>query len=153
MPMTRDLQRVEAAMERLARIGQGRKSSSRRAARAGVSLSGAAQQVLRAVIEHAPVRISDLARATHMSDAAVSRQVTQLEADDLVVREACADDGRVARVRPTRAGTRAGARLRSAADEIFQEHLSGWRARDLERLADLMERLGDDLMSGNDRAS
>ncbi len=153
MPMTQSLQRIEAAMERLTRIGQSRRSSARRAEAAGVSLSGTAQQVLRAVLDHAPVRISDLARATHMSDAAVSRQVTQLEASGLVAREACPDDGRVARVRPTPSGRRAGRRLRTAADEIFQAHLSSWRARDLERLADLMERLGDDLVGGAQRSS
>jgi DNA-binding MarR family transcriptional regulator len=151
MAMTESLQRIEAAMERLARVGRSRRSSARRAARAGLSLSGGAQEVLRAVLHHAPVRISDLARATHMSDAVVSRQVTQLEAEGLVVREACADDGRVARVRPTAAGRRASTRLRAAADEIFQEHLKAWRARDLELLARLMERLGDDLIGEVDR--
>ena len=80
-----------------------------------------------------------------MSDAAVSRLVTQLEAEGLVVREACVEDGRVARVRPTRSGTKARNRLRDAADEIFREHLAGWRAKDLEQVAELMERLGDDL--------
>jgi hypothetical protein len=39
--------------------------------------------------------------------------------------------------------------LREAADEIFQEHLSGWSARDLEQVADLMERLGNDLAKGS----
>ncbi len=150
MAMTKSLQRIEAAMERLAHIGQSRRSSARRAADAGVELSGAAQRVLRSVLELAPVRISDLARATHMSDAAVSRQVTQLETDGLVMREPCPDDGRVARVRATASGRRSGQRLREAADEIFQSHLSGWRARDLEQLAELMERLGDDLI-GNEK--
>ena len=104
--------------------------------------------MLREVIEHAPVRISDLARATHSSDAAVSRQVTALEAEGLVAREACAEDGRVARVRPTAAGKRAGRRLRAAADAIFLERVSTWSAKDLARLAELMERLGDDLAKG-----
>lgn len=145
MATTKSLRRVEAAMERLARIGGSRKSSAFRAARAGVPLAGAAQQVLRGVFDHAPVRISDLARMSNMSDAAVSRLVTQLEAEALVVREACAEDGRVARVRPTRSGMKARNRLRDAADAIFREHLAQWQAKDLERVAELMERLGDDL--------
>lgn len=145
MVMVRNLQRIEAAMERLARIGQSRRSSARRAERAGISLLGSAQQVLRASIDHVPARISDLARATSMSDAAVSRQVTLLEGEGLVEREACAEDGRVARVRPTASGRAVGRRLRAAADEIFQEHLVGWRADDLAKLAELMECLSDDL--------
>ena len=36
-------------------------------------------------------------------------------------------------------------KLRSSAYEIFQEHLVVWRADDLAKLADLMERLGNDL--------
>ncbi len=135
-------------MERLARLVQSHKIAATRSARAGLSLTGSAQQVLRAVSEHAPVRISDLARLTHTSDAAVSRQVTLLEAEGLVAREACAEDGRVARVRPTSAGRRAGRRLRAAADEIFKEQVSSWSARDLALLAEMMERLGDDLGRG-----
>ena len=145
MAMVQRLQRIDAAMERLARIGQSRRSSARRASRAGTSLLGSAQQVLRASIDHVPARISDLARATSMSDAAVSRQVTLLEGEGFVEREACAEDGRAARVRPTASGMSVGRKLRSAADEIFQEHLVGWRADDLAKLADLMERLGNDL--------
>lgn len=148
MPMSDSHYRIEAAMERLARIAQSRKSAEQRSARAGLSLSGSAQQVLRAVIAHAPVRISDLARATHTGDAAISRHVTLLEVEGLVAREACAEDGRVARVRPTPAGRRAGRRLREAADEMFEEQLSAWSARDLATLAELMERLGDDLGKG-----
>ena len=120
MAMVQSLQRIEAAMERLARIGQSRRSSARRASRAGTSLLGSAQQVLRASIDHVPARISDLARATSMSDAAVSRQVTLLEGEGFVEREACAEDGRAARVRPTASGMSVGRKRRSAADESFQ---------------------------------
>ncbi len=147
--MSESLLRIEAAMERLARMMQSRKAAARRSARAGLSLSNSAQQVLRAVLDHAPVRISDIARATQMGDAAVSRHVTLLENEGLVARGPCAEDGRVARVRPSAAGRRAGRRLRVAADEMFQEQLSTWSAKDLELLAGLMERLGDDLGKGS----
>jgi DNA-binding MarR family transcriptional regulator len=110
-----------------------------------VPLTGAAQQVLRRVIEHAPVRMSDLARHVHMGDAAVSRLVTSLEEQGQVVRSPSDRDGRVAMVRPTATGRRTARRLRRAADEIFRERLAGWSARDLGRLASLMERLAADL--------
>lgn len=147
--MSESLLRIEAAMERLARMAQSRKAAAKRSARAGLSLSGSAQQVLRTVIERAPVRISDLARAARMGDAAVSRQVTLLENDGLVSRTPCAEDGRVARVRASAAGQRAGQRLRAAADEMFGDQLSAWSAKDLKLLAELMERLGDDLGKGS----
>jgi len=132
-------------METLGRVGRSRPAAARRARRAGLELSGNAQQVLRRVLEHGPVRISDLARFAHMSDAIVSRQVSALEADGLVTRKASREDGRVALVAASAAGKRAGERLRAAADSIFEEHLAGWSGADLSVLAELMERLADDL--------
>jgi DNA-binding MarR family transcriptional regulator len=146
--MRKSLQKIEVAMEQLARIGQGRQANAVRSARARLHLAGVTQTGLRGVVEHSPVRISDLARATDMGDAAVSRQVTLLEDEGLVVRAPDPQDGRVARVRPTPAGRGASRRLRAAADEIFQEHLSEWCASDLEKLAGLMERLVVDLRQG-----
>jgi DNA-binding MarR family transcriptional regulator len=99
------------------------------------------------VIEHEPVRVSDLARHVQMSDAAVSRLVTALEESGQVRRMASPDDRRVAIVRATAAGRRTGARLRRAADRIFEERLEDWSARDLAKLALLMERLARDLRS------
>lgn len=145
MPLEDDLQRVERAMEGLARVGRSRSAANARSERARVKLTGAAQQVLRRVIEESPVRISDLARRIQMGDAAVSRQVTSLEEQGLAARASTPEDGRVAMVRPTPAGRRAGRRLRRAADEIFQERLSEWSARDLASLAELIERLARDL--------
>jgi DNA-binding MarR family transcriptional regulator len=140
-----ELRRIERAMEALARVGQSHSAAALRAERAGVQMTGAAQQVLRRVIEHGPVRMSDLARHVHMSDAAVSRLVTALEADGQVVRAVDTRDRRVARVRPTPAGRRSARRLRRAADEILVERMEGWTRRDLATLAALMERLAADL--------
>jgi len=148
--MQRDLQRIETAMESLARVGQSRRAARARAARAGVHLTGAAQKVLRQAIENGPIRISDLARGSDMSDAVVSRQVTVLENGGLVTRVASPDDGRVAMVKPTAAGRQASGRLRRAADEIFQAYLQRWSAKELTDLADLMERLAGDLRSSSD---
>jgi DNA-binding MarR family transcriptional regulator len=145
MTRERELGRIEAAMETLGRVGRSRAAAARRARRAGLTLAGNAQQVLRRVVEHAPVRISDLARHVHMSDALVSRQVSALEAAGLVARQSSREDGRVALVTATAAGKRASARLRAAADSIFAEHLSGWSVRELAALAAPMERLASDL--------
>jgi len=139
-------------MEALSRLGRSRAAAAQRAARAGVHVTGAAQIVLRTVIEDGASRVSDLARRANMSDAVMSRQATVLEELGLVERAGSAEDGRVAMVSPTAEGRRVGKRLRAAADEIFEEHLARWSAGDLSRLADLMEALADDL-SGTSRSS
>jgi DNA-binding MarR family transcriptional regulator len=148
--MNRDLQRIETAMEALARVGQSRRAARVRATHAGVELTGAAQKVLRRAIEDGPIRISDLARRSHMSDAVVSRQVTVLENEGLVARVASPEDGRVAMVKPTASGRQVAGRLRRAADEIFQDALQRWSRKDLAKLAELIERLAGDLRSGRD---
>lgn len=152
MPVEQSLRRVEAAMEGLTRVGQSRRAAALRSARARLHLGGNAQQVLRQVIENAPVRISDLADHVHMGMGAVSREVTALEQEGLVTRRESPDDGRVTLVHPTSEGRRAGGRLRRAADDIFQSHLADWSSRDLARLADLMERLANDLRPAERRA-
>lgn len=143
--MHKDLERVESAGERLAKIFRSRRSSERRAARAGLELPGAAQSVLRCVIERGPARISKIARVTRSGDPAVSRLVTQLEREGLLERIPDADDGRAIRVRATRRGRAAANRLRRAADEIFEDHLREWENGDVARLAGLLERLCRDL--------
>ena len=151
--MDHDLQRIETAMEALARVGQSRRAARVRATRAGVHLTGAAQKVLRRAIEDGPIRISDLARGSHMSDAVVSRQVTVLENEGLAARVASTKDGRVAMVKPTAAGRQVAGRLRAAADEIFQDTLQRWSRKDLAKLAERMERLSADLRSGKNESS
>jgi DNA-binding MarR family transcriptional regulator len=145
MPLERDLRRVESALEQLARLGRSRRGDALREARSGVRLPRATQLVLRRVAESGPQRVSEIARALRMGDAAVSRHVTALEAGGLLTRSGSPDDGRVAVVATTAAGQRAHRKLRDAADGIFREHLAGWGSRDLSQLAALMERLVADL--------
>lgn len=145
MPLEPDLQRIEAAMEQLSRVIRSRRADAERASRAGVHLPRAAQVVLRQAVEAGPLRVSDLARALHMSDAATSRTVTALENEGLLARSGSPDDGRVALVAITKAGRRVQHRLREAQDEIFGESLSHWPRQDVSRLAKLMERLAADL--------
>lgn len=145
MALPKDLQRIEKAMEALARVGRSRKAATLRAARAGLPITGAAQTALRTILEDGPIRISDLARQLELGDAAVSRLVTGLEAGGLVTREADPADGRVAIAKATAAGLNLGKKLRRAADTIFSERLADWSAADLATLAGLVERLADDL--------
>jgi len=139
------LQRIERSIEILGRMGRARGPGALRAARAGVTLTGSQQRLLRFVVEQSPVRISDLARWVAMPDAAVSRGVSALEEHELVERVASAEDGRVTLVRVLPEGRRIAKRLRAAADAILETRLDSWSARDLDTLARLMERLTEDL--------
>lgn len=145
MPLERNLQRIETAMERLSRVARSRRADAERATRAGVHLTRAGQVVLRQAAEAGRARISDLARALHMSDAATSRTVTALESEELLIRSGSPDDGRVALVQLTPRGRRVQRQLREAQDEIFAEYLTQWSKQDVATLAELMERLAVDL--------
>jgi DNA-binding MarR family transcriptional regulator len=146
--LQKNLQRVEAALGRLGRIANSPKSDALRCERANVEpISAVGQRILRHVVERGPARISEIARATRTGDAAVSRQVTQLESQGLLRRESDARDGRAAVVYVSNEGRRISERLRAAADAIFQEHLSGWSSNELETLGELMEQLAEDLSS------
>jgi len=148
-----DLQRVEDAIEALARLFQGQKPAARRAAMAGVDLGRTAQKLLWHVVTEAPIRVTDLAQDVGMSDALVSRQVSVLKRDGLVERRGSEDDRRVALVRPTKKGRGVSRRLRRAADENFHEQMASWSATDLSELAVHLERLLVDLGTGHRHAA
>jgi len=151
MSREKDLKRVEDAVEALGNLIQGRKPATRRAALAGVDLPRSGQRLLWQIVELGPIRISDLARELGLADAAISRRVAALEAGGYVERESSRYDGRVSLIRSTAAGRRAARRLRRATDEIFQELMHEWNARDLADLSALMERLVVDLGAGPTR--
>lgn len=151
MALSPELDRLERAMERLGRIGRSPQAAAARASMAGIAMPGAAQRVLRAVIEHGPIRVSEVARRVDVGDAAASRLITTLEAAGLAKRAASPDDGRVQMVSPTPAGRAAARKLRRAADRIFESRLDGWSDRELSNIAGLMERLAGDLAKENGR--
>jgi DNA-binding MarR family transcriptional regulator len=144
--LQKNLQRVEAALACLGRITNSPKADAQRCERADVlAIPTVGQRVLHHVVESGPARISEIARATRTGDAAVRRQVTQLEAWGLLHRTSDARDRRAAIVSVSDDGRRISQRLQEAADEIFQERLAAWTSNELETLAELMERLAHDL--------
>jgi len=145
MKRSKDIKRIEAAMNALSRLGQSRRFASLRARLANVELSNAAQLVLRGIVNEGPVRISDLARMNQMSDAAISRQVTALETSGFARRGASLVDGRVALVHPTEQGRKVSRVLQQVADEMLTSQLSEWSSEDIALVAGLMERLSEDL--------
>jgi DNA-binding MarR family transcriptional regulator len=109
------------------------------------ALDRAAYLLLRRLAEAGPQNVNALADALALDGSTVTRQVTALERDALVIRERDPKDGRVIRVRPTRSGLARMTAVRAARRELYARVLGEWSAADRELLADLLTRLNDTL--------
>ena len=148
--MTRhaDLERVERALTRIARVASGRAAMRLRAERSGVSLSKPALSILSGLHVSGPVRLSQLARLTDMETALASREVARLVDLGYVQRSADPSDGRATIVRLTSRGCGAYDSYRRATDAILVETFSGWSAPELHALAEYLERAAVDVSHG-----
>jgi DNA-binding MarR family transcriptional regulator len=140
-----DLQRVEKAIVRIARIGAGREAARNRAERSGVFLSRPAISIISALHASGPVRLSRLADLTNLEAPLVSREIARLCGDGYVKRAADPTDGRATIVTLTPTGRRAYLSYRKATDEIVVEAFAGWKAGELRTLADYLERVVADV--------
>jgi DNA-binding MarR family transcriptional regulator len=140
-----EFEKIERALERLFRLNASRKVHQRQAAAAGVVISQPGFQLLRRIRENDGIQIGELARLTEMDPAATGRQIAQLEADGLVIREKYSGDGRAVLVRVTAAGADGGRRLSIVAERHISDVLSGWSDSDRRRLAALLPRFVDGL--------
>ena len=145
--MTRleDLQRVEKALWRIARIGTGREAARVRAERSGVLLSRPSISILSALWASGPVRLSALAQLCDLEASLISREVGGLVADGHLGRCADPTDGRAAIVELTVKGREAYETYRAATDDIVIETLVEWSADEIAALADNLERLVADI--------
>ncbi len=139
-----DLTRIGDALAGVFRAGHAARLHERAAEEAGVSVDRTGFVLLVKVMEE-PDRISRLADRIGLDISTTSRKVAELEAAGLVTRAHDPSDGRVAVVSPTERGDDLVARLREARRRAFAEMLSGWNAADRARLADLLERLVDEI--------
>lgn len=140
-----DLQRVEKAIVRIARIGGGREAARNRADRSGVHLSRPAINIVSALHASGSMRLSRLSALTDLEAPLVSREVAQLCEAGYVKRAADPTDGRATIVDLTAKGRRAYAAYRQATDGIVQEAFAGWKASELRTLADYLERVVHDV--------
>ena len=140
-----DLQRVEKAIVRIARIGAGREAARNRAERSGVFLSRPTISIISALHASGPVRLSRLADLTNLEAPLVSREIARLCGDGYVKRAPDPTDGRAAIVTLTPKGRRAYLSYRKATDEIVVEAFAGWKAGELRTLADYLERVVADV--------
>lgn len=148
MSRNEDLERVERALTRIARVASGRAALRLRAERSGVTLSKPALSVLSGLHTSGPVRLSQLAHLTDMETALVSREVARLVEAGYVQRRADPSDGRAAIVQLTASGCRAYDAYRRATEAILVETFSGWSARELHVLAECLERAAVDVAHG-----
>ena len=140
-----DLQRVERAIVRIGRAGQSREAARIRAERSGVNLSRPSISIISALHTSGPVRLSSLARMTHLEAPLVSRETATLVADGFVSRAPDPTDGRATIVKLTAKGRKAFQKYRDAVDEIVAEAFAGWKAGDLKAFADYLERMAGDV--------
>lgn len=140
-----DLDAIERALGSLLRLSASRRVFADRAAAAGVVVSQPGSDLLSRLGDGVAMSLGDLGRTTHMDPSAVGRQVRQLEAQGLLVREPDPDDGRVTRVRATRRGDDVRRRLGEAGRRHVADALSAWSPADRAGLALLLPQLVADM--------
>jgi DNA-binding MarR family transcriptional regulator len=140
-----DLQRVERAIVRIGRAGQSREAARIRAERSGVQLSRPSISIISALHTSGPIRLSLLARITHLEAPLVSRETAALVADGYVSRTPDPTDGRATIVKLTTKGRKAYQKYRDAVDGIVAEAFEGWKGPDLKAFADYLERMAGDV--------
>jgi DNA-binding MarR family transcriptional regulator len=139
-----DLTRIGEALASVFRAGHAARLHERVAEEAGVAVDRTGF-VLLAKAMREPARISQLAERIGLDISTTSRKVAELEAAGLVVRTHDPGDRRAAVVSTTALGDDLVARVREARNRAFGQMLSGWAAADRARLADLLERLVEDI--------
>ena len=97
------------------------------------------------LVEHGPMRLTDLADALWLDKSTVTRQVATLAAAGLATRVADPSDGRAALVGLTDEGSELLGRVRQGRREGLRETLSGWTADEVAQFAGLLERFNRDV--------
>lgn len=142
---------IEAALVTIVREISLPRLQERVTTTAGVPVERSGYGVLRVLDESEPMPISALARLLGLDTSTVSRQVSALVRDGLIVRDQDAEDRRVIRVSLSETGRHALARLRAARHQVFAEIVSGWSDDDRAALAPLLSRLAADFVAAGGR--
>ena len=142
-----ELRAIDDALVRLLRWGNLPRVRAAFEARSGVRIDRAGAAMLALLEEHGPLRLSAIAALTGVDTSTASRQVGALERLGVAARAPDPRDGRAAMFSATSEGHDALARLRAARREFVAELLATWPPGDRARLATLLARLADDLVS------
>lgn len=141
LPASTDLgPRLERALSALLRRGL-----SVRLADDATPVERTGYALLAGLHDEGPQRLSDLAHTVRLEKSSVSRQLALLEERGLVERRPDASDRRAHLLALTEDGQRVVQTTRARRQQWLRESLAGWPAQDRARLAELLERLVDDL--------
>lgn len=141
------IEMIEASVVTIVREATLPRVQERILAEAGVAVERAAYGVLGGVAEQGPVRLTELARHLGVDASTVSRHVSGLERQGLLVRDGDPADRRVAQIALTASGTAVLDQLRAARHRLFSEILANWPASDRDRLGPLLARLAQDFVA------
>jgi DNA-binding MarR family transcriptional regulator len=140
------LEELMASLARLGRLLGSRQAAARTAMVADVDVSQQGIALLRALRGAGRQSVAALASAAAMDLGAVSRQVRLLEGNGAVRRSRSPDDGRVALLELTPHGRAMADRIHAVGVRHLEEALGDWSEGDERTLAQLMQRLVDDLV-------
>lgn len=138
---------LQVALQRLGRLFASRQVTWRITSAAGVEVGQQGAALLRVLLSEGQMAIAELAAATPMEIAAVSRQVRALEAAGAVRRATSRLDGRVTLLQLTPEGQDMAERIRAVGVQHLDDALADWTDADRGTLAVLLRRLIDDLTS------
>ena len=94
-----------------------------------------------------PAGVVELAGELGRDHSTMSRQLTKLEAAELIVRSPCETDGRVRTAQVTPRGAAAVAALSAARRRLLDEAVSEWSPRERQALVRLLGRFAGELTS------
>ncbi|WP_405430380.1 MarR family winged helix-turn-helix transcriptional regulator [Micromonospora sp. NBC_00617] len=114
-------------------------------------LDRAAYVILRHLDAAGPQNVSALAARLNLDGSTVTRQVSALQRDGLIVRAPDPTDGRGTVISPTPAGLQRMAAVQAARTRLYGDMLADWSTEDRATLATLLGRLNQALISRNRR--
>ncbi|MFC8301572.1 MarR family winged helix-turn-helix transcriptional regulator [Micromonospora orduensis] len=141
------LGRIETEVALLMRFGE----ATRRATGTAEHrvLDRAAYVILRHLADAGPQNVSALAARLNLDGSTVTRQVSALQRDGLIVRAPDPTDGRGTVISPTPAGLQRMAAVQAARTRLYGDMLSDWSPEDRSTLAALLGRLNQALINRN----
>jgi len=141
------LGRIETEVALLMRFGE----ATRRATGTAEHrvLDRAAYVILRHLDTAGPQNVSALAARLNLDGSTVTRQVSALQRDGLIVRAPDPTDGRGTVISPTPAGLQRMAAVQAARTRLYGDMLAEWSTEDRATLATLLSRINQALVNRN----
>ncbi|MEU8297101.1 MarR family transcriptional regulator [Micromonospora sp. NPDC048909] len=139
------LGRIETEVAMLMRLGEATRRGTGTAEHR--VLDRAAYVILRHLADAGPQNVSALAARLNLDGSTVTRQVSAMQRDGLIVREPDPRDGRGMVVSPTPTGLQRMAAVQAARTRLYGDMLAEWAPQDRDTLAALLHRLNRALSS------